>query len=466
MFKENVKRWLFAVVVSCFAALFISRLPPHAVPGAAPVYLLAVVLAAFAGGFGPGLLAAAIVLGHSSYYRLCAVTPEFHFGCLALESLFVGAPATALLVGWLRRQADGRLAEANRTADALKEAQRIGGVGSFEWNRASGAFACSEEFARLHGLPPGARGEDWLARAVPENRALVRETLERALAEGQAVAEFRVPATEGSERFFRLRAARAEDGRVRGTVRDSTDEKLALELEAVERRDALQRELIANVSHEFRTPLTAIRGFTESLQAGAADDPELRADFLGTIGRHTQRLSKLVDSLMDLAVLESGARPPAPSAVDLEGFLLELRADLAPRAGRKEVTIEIRAAPGCAAFVDREHLTRIVSNLCGNAIRCSRRGQRVVLSAEAGEGAVSVRVEDEGPGIPEADVPHLFERFNQRKRARPGVGGAGSSLSIAASLARANGGRLSLERTGESGTCFLLRAPAAGVAAS
>lgn len=467
MLGENVKRWLPAVVVSCLAALFISRLPPQAVPGASPVYLLAVVTAAFAGGFGPGLLSAAIVLGHSSYYRLCAVTPEFHFGCFALESLVIGAPATALLVGWLRRQADGRLAEATRAASALKEAQRIGGVGSFEWRRSSGALDCSEEFARLHGLPPGgARLEDWIERAAPEDRASVRETLERALAEGQAVAEFRVTAADGSERWFRLRAARAADGAVRGTVQDATDEKLALELEAVERRDALQRELIANVSHEFRTPLTAIRGFTESLQAGAADDPELRADFLGTIGRHTQRLSKLVDSLMDLAVLESGARPPAPSAVELEGFLLELRANLAPRADRKDVTIEVRAAPGCAAFVDREHLTRIVSGLCGNAIRCSRRGQRVVLSADAGEGAVAVRVEDEGPGIPEADVPHLFERFNQRKRPRPRVGGTGLGLSIAASLARANGGRLSLERTGGTGSCFLLRAPAAGIPAS
>ncbi|MCR4294171.1 MAG: ATP-binding protein [Elusimicrobia bacterium] len=460
-----MKRWLLAAVVSLLAVLFISRLPPEAVPGAAPVYLLAVVLAAFAGGFGPGLLSAAIVLGHSSYYRICAVTPEFHFGCFALESLIVGAPATALLVGWLRRQADGRLAEANRTADALKEAQRIGGVGSFEWSRASGAFDCSEEFARLHGLPPGARAEEWLERAVPEDRAMVRESLERAVGEGQAVAEFRV-SDAGEERWFRLRAACADDGRVHGTVRDATDEKRALELAAVERRDALQRELIANVSHEFRTPLTAIRGFTESLQADAGDDPELRADFLGTIARHTQRLSRLVDSLLDLAVQESGARPPEPTAVELEGFFREMREDLATLAGPKHVKIEVRAAPGCAAFVDREHLARIVSALCDNAIRSSRRGKRVVLSADIDEGAVSVRVEDEGPGISEADIPHLFERFNQRKRPRPVIGGAGLGLPVAASLARANGGQLSLERTGATGACFLLRAPAAGVAAS
>ena len=76
MNKEDVKRWLAAAAVSGLAALFISRLSPEAVPGASPVYLLAVVLAAFTGGFGPGLLSAGIVLGHSSYYRLCAAPPD------------------------------------------------------------------------------------------------------------------------------------------------------------------------------------------------------------------------------------------------------------------------------------------------------------------------------------------------------------------------------------------------------
>lgn len=462
MIKENVKRWLFAVVISTLAALFISRLPPEAVPGASPVYLLAVVLAAFEGGFGPGLLSAAIVLGHSSYYRICVAPPEFHFGCFALESLILGAPMTALMVGWLRRQADRRLAEATQTGNALKEAQRIGGVGSFEWDRRTGAFNCSEEFSRLHGLPAGAEDLDaWIERAAPEDRTSIVKALERALETGRTAAEFRVPAGGARERCFRLRAARAADGRVNGTVHDVSDEKAALEIEAIKRRDALQRELIANVSHEFRTPLAAIRGFTDTLQAGAGADPETRADFLGIIGRHTERLSLLVEGLLDLAVLESGARPPAPSAIDLEGFLRELSAGLEPLAGSRGVTVEVRAARACAAFVDREHLTQIVQNLCGNAIKYNRRGGRVALIAAHAEGAVELRVEDTGPGIPSESIPHLFERFSPRKRPRPGIGGSGLGLSIAASLARANGGRLSVERTGRSGSCFLLQVPAA-----
>lgn len=467
MIKENVKRWFFAVVISTLAALFISRLPPEAVPGASPVYLLAVVLAAFEGGFGPGLLSAAIVLGHSSYYRICVAPPEFHFGCFALESLILGAPMTALLVGWLRRQADRRLAEATLTANALKEAQRIGGVGSFEWDRSTGAFNCSEEFARLHGLQAGAVDLDaWIKRAAPEDRTIIVKALERALQTDQAAAEFRVPAGGAGERCFRLRAARAAAGRVSGTVHDVSDEKAALEIEAIKRRDALQRELIANVSHEFRTPLAAIRGFTDTLQAGAGADPETRADFLGIIGRHTERLSLLVEGLLDLAVLESGARPPAPTSIDLEGFLRELSADLEPLAGSRGVALEVRAARDCAAFVDREHLTQIVQNLCGNAIKYNRRGGRVALIAALAEGAVDIRVEDTGPGIPRESIPHLFERFSPRKRPRPGIGGSGLGLSIAASLARANGGRLSVERTGRSGSCFLLQVPAAAGLAS
>lgn len=467
MLKENVKRWSVAVAVSSLAALLISRLPPEAVPGASPVYLLAVVLAAFEGGFGPGLLSAAIVLGHASYYRICVAPPEFHFGCFASESLILGAPMTALLVGWLRRQADRRLAEATRTGNALNEAQRIGGVGSFEWDRRTGAFNCSEEFARLHGLPAGAEDlDEWIECAAPEDRTSIVKALERALETGRTAAEFRVPAGGARERCFRLRVARAADGRVSGTVHDVSDEKAALEIEAIKRRDALQRELIANVSHEFRTPLAAIRGFTDTLQAGAGADPGTRAEFLGIIGRHTERLSRLVEGLLDLAVLESGARPPAPSPIDLEGFLRELSADLQPLAGSRGVTIEVRAARACAAFVDREHLTQIVQNLCGNAIKYNRRGGQVALSAALAEGAVELRVEDTGPGIPRESIPHLFERFSPRKRPRPGIGGTGLGLSIAASLARANGGRLSVERTGRSGSCFLLLVPAAAVLSS
>lgn len=462
MLKGNVKRWSVAVAVSSLAALFISRLPPEAVPGASPVYLLAVVLAAFEGGFGPGLLSAAIVLGHSSYYRICVAPPEFHFGCFALESLILGAPMTALLVGWLRRQADRRLDETTLIANALKEAQRVGGVGSFEWDRRTGAFNCSDEFARLHGLPTGAKDfDEWIQRVAPEDRTSIVKALERALQTGRTAAEFRVLAAGERERCFRLRAARAAAGRVSGTVHDVSDEKAALEIAAIKRRDALQRELIANVSHEFRTPLAAIRGFTETLQAGAGADPETRAEFLGIIGRHTERLSRLVEGLLDLAVLESGARPPAPSAIDLEGFLRELSSDLEPIAGSRGVTIEVRAARACAAFVDREHLTQIIQNLCGNAIKYNRRGGRVALIAALAEGAVELRVEDTGPGIPRGSIPHLFERFSPRKRPRPGIGGAGLGLSIAASLARANGGRLSLEHTGRSGTSFLLRFPTA-----
>lgn len=462
MSKENVKRWTIAVVVSGAAAIFISRLPPEAVPGASPVYLLAVVLASFEGGFGPGLLGAAIVLGHSAYYRVCVAPPSFHFGCLALESLVLGAPMTALLVGWLRRQADRRLAEATRTADALSEAQRIGGVGSFEWDCRSGTFDCSEEFVRLLGLGAGVEGlDEWVGRVAPEDRTSILEALERVLEREQATVEFRVPAAGARERCLRLRVARAADGRVRGTVHEVTDEKLALEVEAIKRRDVLQRELIANVSHEFRTPLAAIRGFTDTLQADTGVAPEVRAEFLGIIGRHTERLSRLVESLLDLAILESGTRPPVPSVVELAGFLHELREGLAPLAGRQGVKIEVHAARDCRAFIDAEHLIQIVSNLCDNAIKYNRRGGRVALSAAFTEDAVVVRVEDTGPGIPRESIPHLFERFSQRKRQRPDIGGAGLGLSIAASLAQANCGRLSVERTGPSGTCFLLQLPAA-----
>lgn len=223
-------------------------------------------------------------------------------------------------------------------------------------------------------------------------------------------------------------------------------------------REALQRELVADASHELRTPIAVIQSFAEGLRLQLKDARGVR--YVRVIERHAERMRLLVEDLLTLSSLDSGSSLPAPERVELAPLAEQVARDLAPLARRKGVTILVSVPPGLQARVDPRHLAQILENLLDNAIKHNRRGGTARLEAEAGGPETVLSVRDDGPGISPDELPHVFTRFRRSKRARAeGVPGSGLGLSIAKSLAEANGGRVTAESAAGRGAAFRLALP-------
>ncbi len=227
------------------------------------------------------------------------------------------------------------------------------------------------------------------------------------------------------------------------------------------RVDQVRRDFVANASHELRTPLTSIRGFVEALQDGAEHDAATSTRFLGKIRTHADRMGALVEDLLELSRLESGARPPRfeeLSPAEVAEDAVALFADLAARK-QIDLTCEDQGAPVVAT--DAERLRRILDNLVDNAIKYTPAGGqvRIVTSPTATGGAVCV-VEDNGPGISSEHLSRIFERFYRVDRARSReLGGTGLGLAIVRHLAEGMGATVSVSSEVGRGTRFAVSLP-------
>jgi len=225
------------------------------------------------------------------------------------------------------------------------------------------------------------------------------------------------------------------------------------------RVDRVRRDFVANASHELRTPLTSIQGFADIL-ANSEVTPEQQSKYLDVIARNAQRMSSLIDDLLTLSRIESGAEALTRSAVDVLRVVETVLADFAPRF--EEASIEVRlhagSVPDC--YADRDALEQILSNLLSNAARYSNAGSRVDVYVEEREGKVEVRVEDSGIGISAEDLTRIFERFYRVDAARSrGLGSTGLGLSIVKHLVRAMEGELHVESEPGKGSQFRLTLP-------
>ncbi len=211
--------------------------------------------------------------------------------------------------------------------------------------------------------------------------------------------------------------------------------------------ERVRQEFVANVSHELRTPLTAIRGYVETLLDGAVEEPESARTFLEVIARHGERMSRLVDDLLDLANIESGRlsleRQPVPLGEVAEQVFSVCR----EAASKKGIDFSLELPPDLPRlFADRDRLQQILINVVDNAIKFTSRGQVRVSAQKASSAHVEVTVTDTGTGIPSTDVPRVTERFYRVDRARAReLGGTGLGLSIVKHLVHAHGGELHIE---------------------
>ena len=222
------------------------------------------------------------------------------------------------------------------------------------------------------------------------------------------------------------------------------------------RLEAVRRDFVANVGHELRTPLASIKGFAETLREGALQDPKHSLEFLRTIEEHVDRLSKLVDDLLDLSAIESGHRAPRLGPVALAPLCADVARQLSPQAEAAEVRVKVEPLEGIPPLLaDRDQLRQILVNLVDNAIKYNEPGGTVEVSAEPWKAGVRVSVRDSGVGIPDRDLPRVFERFYRVDKARSrDAGGTGLGLAIVKHLVEAQGGQISVESRQPGGSTF------------
>ena len=226
------------------------------------------------------------------------------------------------------------------------------------------------------------------------------------------------------------------------------------------RLERARRDLIANVSHELKTPLTALKGFLELLEDERMSDVH-RREFLDRMSQEAERLERLVVEQLELARLDSGALPLEPSHVDLlelaEG-VVESRYLLFAREG-VGLACAIASQGPFVANIDPARVEQILLILLDNALRHTSEGGRVDLRVSRSDGSLHLAVCDTGEGIPEDAQPFVFDRFYRADQSREGRG-TGLGLAIARGLAEAHGGGIDLDSTPGVGSTFTLRLPA------
>lgn len=230
------------------------------------------------------------------------------------------------------------------------------------------------------------------------------------------------------------------------------------------RLERVRQDFVANVSHEFKTPLTAIQGFAETLLAGALEDPGSNRRFLEIIRDHAVRLARLTDDLLKLARIEAGKLEVEFVPVRLAELIERCAETTLLKSTRKQITLEIDVAPGLPAVRgDAGLLREVLQNLLDNAIQYTSPGGHIRVTAVAGAREAVVSVADTGIGIPLAEQERIFERFYRVDAARSREeGGTGLGLSIAKHIVEAHGGRLWVESEVGRGSKFSFSIALAG----
>jgi two-component system phosphate regulon sensor histidine kinase PhoR len=282
--------------------------------------------------------------------------------------------------------------------------------------------------------------------------------VKRALAERQRV-ESEVTVGTLRPRSFAVTAAPVRGGEASG---EPIGAVLVLhDISELRRLERVRQDFVANVSHEFKTPLTAIRGFAETLLGGALDDADHRKRFVEIIQEHAERLTRLTDDLLRLSKIEAGQMELQLHAVN-PGDLVALCVETARFSSqRKQLTIDVNCPESLPAVRgDAGRLRDVLQNLLDNAVQYTPPEGHITVSAEAENGEMIFTVADDGIGIPHADQERIFERFYRVDEGRSReVGGTGLGLSIARHIVEAHGGRIWVESTVGQGSRFYFSAP-------
>ncbi|HXN51991.1 MAG TPA: ATP-binding protein [Candidatus Acidoferrum sp.] len=257
------------------------------------------------------------------------------------------------------------------------------------------------------------------------------------------------------QHFFAATVAAVRAGETSGAV------VVLHDITALRKLERVRRDFVANVSHEFRTPLTAIQGFAETLLAGAMDDPQNRERFLEIIVEHSRRLARLTEDLLKLSKMDADRLELEIRRVSVAQLIESCIETTRHRATEKEISISVQPSSGVPDISgDRRRLGEVLQNLLDNALQYTLSRGEIFVSAEARDGEVVFTVADTGIGIPKADQPRIFERFYRVDAARSReLGGTGLGLSIAKHIVEVHGGRIWVESEVGRGSQFHFSIP-------
>jgi PAS domain S-box-containing protein len=365
-----------------------------------------------------------------------------------LEGSLAGVAISLLLLGAV-------LSERSEALGGLAEAQRLAGLGSWEWDIARDRVTWSDELFRLFGLEPQSAEvtyEGFLARVHPDDAPLVRAAVDRAYTDGEPFAiEHRIVLPDGDVRWLhgRGRVLADEAGtpvRMVGTSQDITERK---------RVEELRESILSAVSHELRTPLTAIVGFAMTLEEQGDRLPEgTRAEIVGHLAGQAQRLERLLADLLDLDRLRRGFARASFGPVDIGGLVARVVAE--HDFDGRPVSVEVEDVE---AEVDGPKVERIVDNLLVNAFRHTPSGSEVRVSVTEAEGGALIAVDDRGPGVAVGERETIFEIFRRGDAGVASGRGTGVGLALVAQFAALHGGRAWVEDNPGGGASFRVFLP-------
>jgi two-component system phosphate regulon sensor histidine kinase PhoR len=238
---------------------------------------------------------------------------------------------------------------------------------------------------------------------------------------------------------------------------------LAQDLTRLRRLETVRRDFVSNLSHELRTPLASLKALAETLQEGALEDPPAARRFVNQIQIEVDALTQMANELLELSRIESGRFALDRSPVAAYDLLVSAARRMQVQAERAGITLRVECADEVPNVpVDVQRLEQVLVNLIHNAVKFTRPGGEVVLSAAAADDGVRFAVRDTGIGIPAEEVARIFERFYRVDKSRAGSG-TGLGLSIAKHIVEAHGGRIWAESTEGRGSTFYFTIPAATV---
>jgi len=236
-------------------------------------------------------------------------------------------------------------------------------------------------------------------------------------------------------------------------------EELAIRARALEASDSARRQLLADVSHELMTPLTAMRGYIETLSMSELQlDAKTRERYLAIVTEETHRLEQIIGDLLDLARLEGGGTAIRRERVDVAALFSRVSSRHERELAQRNIRLVQRVEPNAEQVTgDRDRLEQALQNLAANALRHTPDGGEITVSSVAEADGVLVTVRDTGPGIPPDHLPLIFDRFYKVDASRKAAGGSGLGLSIVKTIVERHGGTITARNDG--GAIFEIRLP-------
>jgi signal transduction histidine kinase len=243
-----------------------------------------------------------------------------------------------------------------------------------------------------------------------------------------------------------------------GGEADFTSIVVLRDVSAQARLERARRDLIANASHEFKTPLFSLAGFLELIDEGNLS-PEEQQEFLQLMRVQVDRLRNLAVSMLDLSRVEAGSVELSPEKVELANVAQAVLDEFQAQGQARELAFGVEGGEGVTAWCDEQRLAQVLRALVDNAVKFSPPGSAIHISVVEEGGRAAITVTDDGPGISRRELPHVFERFHRGREERASTSGAGLGLSIARELTELMNGTISAASPEGSGASFTVRLP-------